>query len=85
MGKHTYHLTPRQRYQLVTEHLKGRRISDICRFYGIPRKTLYHWLEVWRSAPDDFIQNVSRTDHTPRSQPRLTVPAIVALIWRLRK
>lgn len=85
MGEHKYHLTPRQRYQLVAEHLKGRSVSDVCRFYGVPRKTLYHWLKVWQSDPEGFAENVASTDHTPKRQPRLTDEATTALVVRLRK
>lgn len=85
MGQHTYHLNPRQRYQMVAEHLRGRRPTDICRFYGIPRKTFYHWLDVWRSDRDNFARNVAGADHTPKTQPRLTNEATTALIVKLRK
>lgn len=85
MGKHNYHLTPRQRYQLVAEHLQGKTPSEVCRFYGIPRKTFYYWLNVWKSDPNDFAKNVARTDNTPKSMPALTDKAKTELIVRLRK
>lgn len=85
MGNHTYHLTPRQRYQLVADHLKGRTVTDVCRFHGVPRKTFYHWLGVWQADQDHFARNVAGADHTPRRQPRLTDEATTALIARLRK
>lgn len=85
MGKHSYHLTPRQRYQLITEHLRGRTPTEICRFYGIPRKTFYHWLGVWKRDQDNFAKNVVGRKRTPKTMPRLTDAKTVALIVRLRK
>ncbi len=57
---------------MVADHLKRRKVADVCRFYGIPRKTFYHWLDVWRADPDNFAKNVADGDHTPKTQPRLT-------------
>ena len=86
MGKHSYHLEPRQRFQMVNWYLKGATtITEICRFYGIPRKTFYYWLDVWRSDPDNFSKNVASTDNTPKSMPYLTDKATTELIVRLRK
>lgn len=85
MGNHTYHLSPRQRYQMVTDHLRGEKISTVCRFYGIPRKTLYHWIGVWRADQDNFAKNVAGADHTPKRQPRLTDDVTTERIVRLRK
>jgi transposase InsO family protein len=85
MGKHTYHLTPRQRYRIVADHLKGHSPTTLCRFYGIPRKTFYYWLAVWQRDPDHFVENVALTDHTPKRQPRLTDEKTRDLIIRLRK
>lgn len=85
MGNHTYHLAPRQRYRLVADYLGGHKVSDICRFYGVPRKTFYYWLGVWKRDPDNFSKNVARTDNTPKNQPALTSRATTELIIRLRK
>lgn len=85
MGDHTYHLTPRQRYQIVAEHLKGSSVSDVCRLHGIPRKTFYHWLGVWRADTDNFSRNCAGGDRTPKSQPRLTDEATAEKVVRLRK
>lgn len=86
MGKHTYHLEPRQRFQMVNWHLKGAMtITDICRFYGIPRKTFYYWLNVWQSDPDNFSKNVACTDNTPKRMPFITDTATTQMIVRLRK
>jgi putative transposase len=70
---------------MVAEYLKGRRPSDICRFYGTPRKTFYHWLDVWRADPDNFVRNVAGGDHTPKHQPHLTNEETTKIIIRLRK
>lgn len=85
MGKHTYHLTPRQRYQLVQCYLGGWKTKDICTFYGVPRKTLSYWVSVWQSDPDNFSKNVATSNTTPKTMPRLTDEATTALIVRLRK
>ena len=85
MGQHTYHLTPRQRYQLVSDHLRGLPVVQVCRFHGVPRKTFYHWLGVWKADPDNFSKNVAGGDRTPKTMPRLTDHEATALIVRLRK
>lgn len=85
MGNHTYHLLPRQRFQMVKTHLSGGSVTDVCRFYGVARKTFYYWLSVWQADPDNFVKNVALTDTTPKRQPRLTNEDTVELIIRLRK
>lgn len=85
MGKHTYHLEPRQRYQLVNCYLKGQKVKEICQFYGIPRKTFYYWLHVWQADPDNFAKNVACTDNTPKNMPFITDQTTAELIVRLRK
>lgn len=85
MGQHKFHLEPRQRYRLVADYLGGHSVEDICRFYGVARKTFYYWLKVWQSDQDNFARNVALTDTTPKKQPRLTSAATAALIVRLRK
>lgn len=85
MGQHTYHLSPRQRYRMVADRLKGRKVSEICRFHGIPRKTFYYWLDVWRADQDGFARNVAGGDRTPKRQPRLTGEATTKVVVRLRK
>lgn len=85
MRNHTYHLAPRQRYRLVADYLGGHQVTNICRFYGVPRKTFYYWFNVWQSDPDNFAKNVAKTDHTPLKQPRLTNGNTTELIIRLRK
>lgn len=85
MGKHNYHLEPRQRFQMVKDHLGGHKVANVCRFYGVPRKTFYYWLRVWQADPGNFAKNVATTDTTPVKQPRLTDEATRDLIIRLRK
>jgi putative transposase len=85
MGQHKYHLLPRQRYQMVKDHLGGHNVANICRFYGIPRKTFYYWLRVWQSDPGTFLKKVAATDTTPQTQPRLTDDPTTKFIIRLRK
>ena len=85
MGKHSYHLLPRQRFQMIKDHLGGHTVANVCRFYGVPRKTFYYWLHVWQADPDNFTKNVAATDNTPVKQPYLTDQATTDLIIRLRK
>lgn len=85
MGQHTYHLAPRQRFQMVKDHLGGHSVANICRFYGVPRKTFYYWLHVWQADPDNFSKNVAATDNTPAKMPFITDAATTELIVRLRK
>jgi len=60
-------------------------VIDICRFYGIPRKTFYYWLRVWQSDPDNFAKNVACTDNTPKRMPYITDEATTQMIVKLRK
>ena len=85
MGNHTYHLLPRQRFQMVKSYLGGHQVTDVCRFYGVARKTFYYWLGVWRANPGNFVRAVAQTDTTPVKQPRLTNETTTELIVRLRK
>lgn len=85
MGNHTYHLLPRQRFQMVKSYLVGHAVTDVCQFYGVARKTFYYWLRVWQKDPDNFIRAVAQTDTTPVKQPRLTNEVVTKLIVRLRK
>lgn len=70
---------------MVSDHLRGRSPSDVSRFYGVPRKTFYYWLDVWRADPDGFARNVAGGDHTPKRQPRITDEATTETVVRLRK
>ncbi len=85
MGNHTYHLLPRQRFQMVSDHLGGHKVANICRFYGIPRKTFYYWFRVWQSDPENFKKNIVGGDHTPNRMPYITDAGTVDLIVRLRR
>jgi len=71
---------------MVNWYLKGAMtVTNICLFYGIPRKTFYYWLNVWQEDPDNFVKNVATTDNTPKSMPYITDKATTELIVRLRK
>lgn len=70
---------------MVADRLKGRKTGEICRLYGVPRKTFSYWLDVWRSDQDNFAKNCAGGDRTPKSQPRLTDAGTTALVVRLRK
>ena len=85
MGNHTYHLLPRQRFQMVKSYLVGHAVADVCQFYGVARKTFYYWLRVWQNDPNNFAKSVAMTNTTPVNQPRLTNEVITALVVRLRR
>lgn len=85
MGQHNYHLLPRQRFQMVKDYLGGHIVANICRFYSVPRKTFYYWLDVWKDDPDNFVKRVAATDNTPKHQPALASKETTELIIRLRK
>lgn len=63
-------------------HRPGWSIAELCRRYGVSRKTGYKWLEVYERAGAEGLADGS---HRPRSCPHATPRAVVDLILRLQR
>lgn len=61
---------------------EGVNISELCREYGISRKTRYKWLKRYRQSGVDGLQDQSRR---PKHSPTRTVPVIEQLILQTRQ
>ena len=71
----------RQRFVLDAEHTPAA-FADLCRRYGISRKTGYKWLDRYaRFGPDSLADR----SHRPQQCPHATTPAVIREILQLRK
>ena len=57
-------------------------IAELCRRYGISRKTGYKWLGRWFTEGPEGLQD---RDSRPRSSPRATAPEVVEAILEVRR
>jgi transposase-like protein len=71
----------RQQVVLDAEHTPGT-FAELCRRYGISRKTDYKWLERnARLGPESLADR----SHRPQPCPHATAPALIREILQLRK
>ena len=71
----------RQRFVLDAEHTPAS-FAELCRRYGISRKTGYKWLDRYtRFGPDSLADR----SHRPDGCPHATRPAVIREILQLRK
>lgn len=72
-----------QRQRFVYDvHCRLLSLSELCRRYGISRKTGYKWLERWLdSGPDGLKDRSSR----PRTSPLATPPEVIEAILAVRR
>jgi putative transposase len=71
----------RQRFVLDAEHTPAA-FAELCRRYGISRKTGYKWLDRYaRFGPDSLADR----SHRPQQCPHATAPAVIHEILQLRK
>lgn len=70
----------RQRFVLDAEHTTSS-FAELCRRYGISRKTGYQWLARYADAGPDALRDRS---HQPHRCPHATPPEIVQAILALR-
>lgn len=55
-----------QRLQLVTAYLKKEAsMTDLCKRYGVSRKTGYKWLDVYVKQGKDALKDMSKAPHIP--------------------
>jgi len=68
-------------------HERGSPVSEVCRYYGISRKTFYKWYGRYQEAGRDFhvLKDRSRRPHShPRSVPKPVVERVLALRRKTR-
>ena len=71
----------RQRFVLDAEHTSAA-FAELCRCYGISRKTGYKWLDRYaRLGPDSLADR----SHRPAACPHATAPAVIREILALRR
>lgn len=71
----------RQRFVLDAEHTPGS-FAELCRRYGISRKTGYKWLARYAATgPAGLLER----SHRPQACPHATAPALIREILQLRK
>lgn len=71
----------RQRFVLDAEHTPAS-FAELCRRYGISRKTGYQWLERYaRLGPESLADRSHRPQHCPHA----TAPSLIREILALRK
>ena len=72
-----------QRAEFVALHRSGLfSVSELCRRFGISRKTGYKWLERFQERGPEGLQDKS---HAPRSCPHKTAPEIEQLLLGVRR
>ena len=77
----------KQRLAWIKLHERGAPVTQVCRHYGISRKTFYKWWGRYRQAQGDWhaLRDRSRRPRShPRAVPRATVERVVALRRRTR-
>lgn len=74
-------MSQRQRFVLDAEHTPAS-FAELCRRYGISRKTGYKWLDRYaRLGPDSLADR----SHRPDACPHATAPALIREILQLRR
>jgi transposase InsO family protein len=72
-----------ERLSFIAAHLRGEAgHSELCRAYGISRKTGYKWLARWREDPGAGLADRS---HAPRTCPHALPDAIAGPVLDLRR
>ena len=71
----------RQRFVLDAEHTPAS-FAELCRRYGVSRKTGYKWLDRYERLGPDSLADRS---HRPQQCPHATAPAVIREILQLRK
>jgi transposase InsO family protein len=61
---------------------EGARVAELCRRFGISRKTGYKWMRRYQELEKKGLEDRSRR---PKSSPMRTVPAIESAVLELRK
>lgn len=76
------HVVDERRRFIEDVHRSLRSVSELCRRYGISRKTGYKWLKRWETEGPAGLEDRSSR---PRSSPRATPPEVVAAILAVRR
>ena len=72
-----------QKTQFIADYLRqALSVSELCRHYGISRKTAYKWISRYHDAGTSGLQDRSRK---PRSCPHQTEPGLVEALLEARR
>lgn len=71
-----------ERLLFITRHEQGESITDLCREYGVSRKTAYKFLERYRSTGIKGLEDLRRRPYSNPNRIRQTVVDLVIAIKR---
>jgi putative transposase len=72
-----------QRIQFIADYLRDSlSVTDLCRLYGVSRKTAYKWIDRYLRLGPAGLEERSRR---PRRSPNETAPEIVAALLEARR
>jgi transposase len=81
--KQAQHLVAKQRLQWIKEYETLANVNEVCRRFGISRKTFYKWLRRYEETAGDVLSLVDHS-RTPRSHPTKTEEAVRMRILQIR-
>lgn len=84
MDKYTIVSRAKIRRSWMREYEKRGNASEVCRHFGISRKTFYVWYGRWL-ASGRRLESLYEHSRRPKSHPNSTSPEIVRLIIKLRQ
>src|SRR3990170_3413750 len=74
----------KQRLAWIKMHERGAPVAEVCRYYGISRKTFYKWLRRYQKGGRDFHALRDRS-RRPRSHPRAIPKPVADHVVALRR
>ena len=74
----------RQRLAWIKMHERGASVSEVCRHYGISRKTFYKWYGRYQEAGKDFHALKDRS-RRPHSHPRAVSKRVAERVVSMRR
>lgn len=80
----TSHLSLHPRYAWMLFYEQTGNVQEVCRKFGISRKTFYKWLKRYRAANGDSV-SLADQSRRPHHFPRATPESHVALLRRLKE
>ena len=84
MPKYYYNQLIRKRMAWILKYEQTGNVSNVCRYYGISRKTFYKWLNRYKKSgkkPESLLDKSTR----PKKSPNETKKKVQKLIKELRK
>lgn len=79
----TSHTSLHPRLAWIMFYKETGSVQEVCKKFGISRKTFYKWLKRYRNSNEDC-SSLSDRSRRPRHSPRATPPAFVAVLQQAR-